>query len=47
MLRLPPHVFLEVTAWIGALFQTRGERVMIDIDLATLYGVETRVLVQA
>lgn len=25
----------------------RGERVMLDADLATLYGVETRVLIQA
>ena len=25
----------------------RGEKVILDADLATLYGVETRVLVQA
>ena len=25
----------------------RGERVLLDADLAALYGVETRVLVQA
>ena len=25
----------------------RGERVMLDADLAVLYGVETRVLIQA
>jgi len=31
----------------GAIIQMRGERVMLDNDLASLYGVETRVLVQA
>ena len=25
----------------------RGEKVILDVDLASLYGVETRVLVQA
>jgi hypothetical protein len=30
-----------------AVLQLRGERVMLDSDLADLYGVETRVLVQA
>jgi hypothetical protein len=30
-----------------AILQLRGERVMLDSDLADLYGVETRVLVQA
>jgi len=31
----------------GSIFQMRGERIMLDADLATLYGVETKVLVQA
>jgi len=31
----------------GSIFQMHGERVMLDADLATLYGVETKVLVQA
>jgi len=31
----------------GAIFQMRGERVILDADLARLYGVETKVLVQA
>jgi hypothetical protein len=30
-----------------AIFLLRGEKVMLDADLAALYGVETRVLVQA
>ena len=29
------------------VFFVRGERVMLDADLARLYGVETRVLLQA
>lgn len=29
------------------IFQIRGKKVMIDRDLAVLYGVETRVLIQA
>jgi len=31
----------------GSIFPMRGERVMLDADLAMLYGVEIRVLVQA
>jgi len=31
----------------GSIFQIRGERIMLDADLARLYGVETKVLVQA
>ncbi len=30
-----------------AILSLRGEKVMLDLDLAELYGVETRVLVQA
>jgi hypothetical protein len=29
------------------IFLIRGEKVMLDYDLATLYGVETRALKQA
>ncbi|HOI53146.1 MAG TPA: ORF6N domain-containing protein [Azonexus sp.] len=37
-----------VQALIGSrIFVLRGQRVMLDSDLAELYGVETRVLVQA
>lgn len=31
----------------GAILLIRGEKIMLDADLAALYGVETRVLVQA
>jgi len=31
----------------GAIFQMRGDRVILDADLAALYGVEIRALVQA
>lgn len=31
----------------GLIYQIRGERVLIDRDIAQLYGVETKVLVQA
>lgn len=30
-----------------AILLIRGQKVMLDADLATLYGVETKVLVQA
>ena len=29
------------------IYMIRGEKVMLDVDLATLYGVETRILKQA
>ena len=31
----------------GKIFLIRGRRVMLDSDLAGLYGVETKVLIQA
>ena len=31
----------------GLIYQIRGERVLLDQDIANLYGVETKVLVQA
>jgi len=30
-----------------SIFQIHNERIMLDADLAKLYGVETKVLVQA
>lgn len=42
-----------VTSWADEdviaqrILLVRGNKVMLDVDLATLYGVETRVLVQA
>lgn len=32
---------------VHRITELRGQRVMLDVDLAVLYGVETRVLVQA
>lgn len=31
----------------GLIYQIRGEKVILDQDLASLYGVETKALVQA
>ena len=31
----------------GQIFMVRGEKVILDTTLAALYGVETRVLIQA
>lgn len=30
-----------------SILLVRGQKVMLDADLATLYGVETRILIQA
>ena len=38
--KIPPHIVQSIV-WL------RGHKVMLDEDLASLYGVETRVLVQA
>jgi hypothetical protein len=32
---------------VNHIYFIRGEKLMIDVDLASLYGVETRVLKQA
>ncbi len=32
---------------LSAIFLVRGEKILLDVSLAELYGVETRVLVQA
>ena len=45
MPRPPPVIPLERIA--NRIFLIRGEKVMLDTDLAELYGVETRALVQA
>lgn len=31
---------------VSKIYEIRGEKVMIDRDLAELYGVETRVLIR-
>ncbi len=38
---------MELTVIQKRIFEIRGQRVMLDRDLAELYGVETRTLVQA
>jgi len=45
MSRSQPVIPLERIA--SRIYQIRGEKVMLDSDLAELYGVETRTLVQA
>lgn len=41
------HSVIPVKRIAGSIYLMRGEKVMLDRDLAELYGVETRVLVQA
>ena len=43
----PKNVILSDKVILTKIFMIRGQRVMIDRDLAELYGVETRVLNQA
>ena len=38
---------LETTAIESLIYEVRGQKVMLDRDLAKLYGVETKVLNQA
>jgi hypothetical protein len=38
---------LGLDAVVQRIFELRGQRVMIDTDLAVLYGVETKTLLQA
>jgi hypothetical protein len=40
-------IILTVEDIAPSIHKIRGEKVMLDIDLATLYGVETKVLKQA
>ncbi len=44
-MKVPAAVVLEAIA--PRIVQIRGQKVMIDADLAELYGVQTKVLVQA
>ena len=37
----------DIVSIRNLIFELRGQRVMLDRDLATLYGVETRTLNQA
>ena len=43
----PEPVKISVERLEKAIFLIRGERVMLDRDLAELYGVETRTLNQS
>ena len=43
----PPLCQFPVDRIEKAILLIRGQKVMLDADLAALYGVETRVLVQA
>ncbi len=43
----PPKIVIPVERVQQAIYLIRGQRVMLDRDLAKLYGVETRVLNQA
>lgn len=38
---------MELTRIQSKIFEIRGQKVMVDFDLAEMYGVETRVLKQA
>jgi hypothetical protein len=42
-----PESLIPVERIAAQIYRIRGENVMLDADLASLYGVETRVLVQA
>lgn len=37
----------EPTTIQSKIYEVRGQRVMLDFDLSSMYGVETRVLNQA
>jgi hypothetical protein len=41
------ELFVKTDRIEGAIFLVRGHKVLVDADLAALYGVETRSLVQA
>jgi hypothetical protein len=45
--KLVPTALARPTTIAGTILLLRGERVLLDADLADLYGVENRVLVQA
>ena len=41
------QIMSETTTIHSKIYEVRGQRVMLDFDLAAMYGVETRVLNQA
>jgi len=43
----PAADIIPIERIAASIYMIRGQKVMIDSDLATLYGVETRVLMQA
>jgi len=47
MAKKPEHALITLEVIEGKIFVLRGHRVMLDRDLAELYGVETRALNQA
>src|SRR5260370_16375776 len=47
MAKKPEHALMPLDVIEGKIFVLRGHRVMLDRDLAELYGVETRALNQA
>ena len=47
MAKKPEHALIPLEVIEGKIFVLRGHRVMLDRDLAELYGVETRALNQA
>ncbi len=42
-----PNIAIKQEIIGKKIYLVRGQRVMLDKDLAELYGVETRVLIQA
>lgn len=38
---------MELLAIKNLIYEIRGQRVMLDFDIAAMYGIETRVLKQA
>ena len=47
MAKLKPQSLIPIERIAAQIYSIRGHNVMLDADLAGLYGVETRVLVQA
>lgn len=50
MLRLaedPRRVAIDINAVKSRMLQIRGQQVLLDRDVAALYGVETRIINQA
>ena len=43
----PYHTMIAIQSIQNKIYELRGERVMLDLDLAVLYEVGTRVLNQA